>query len=60
MSETFLNSVDLKVVDASPELAKADLQVCNTQNKSMEDLINEAKDDLHRKSTGNQDIERRD
>lgn len=58
MSETFLNSVDFKVVDASPELAKADLQISNTQNKSMEDLINEAKDDLHRKSTGNEDSQR--
>lgn len=58
MSETFLNSVDFKVVDANPELAKADLQISNTQNKSMEDLINEAKDDLHRQTGGNQDSQR--
>lgn len=58
MSEPiFLKTTGYKAVDASPELAKADLQVCNTQNKSMEELINETQDDLHGEPSGNSDSE---
>lgn len=36
----FLNSVDYKIVDADPELAKADLNIPATGSIDIKDLIN--------------------
>lgn len=41
----FLNSVDYKIIDATPELAKADLNIPASGSVDIRDLLNKDKKD---------------